>query len=399
MTQIGSVTSNTSEVIERVREASVTLRDRKFQSERNRRVAETSIELLRGTDLFHLLQPTRHGGLEQVPKTLVEAAIILGSACGSTAWCASLAVIHNWLIGLFPDQAQSDVWSNSDSIVAASYQPIGQCEPCEGGYRLSGAWPFASNCDNSEWFVVGAMVPAASEGHPPTQSWFLVPRSDASVEDTWFSAGMAGTGSKTIKVDPAVFVPSHRVLSVAEINSGDAPGAQVEGNPLYRLPFTLLGPFALAAPIVGIAKGAVRDFIEIARVKKSAQQGGPPVPMAQLPQVQFALAEASASADAAELLLKHAIEQVDALLIDGELPSVDLRIRIRRDQAFATRLSSQAVNLLFDVMGANGGALDSPIQLAWRDVNVAARHISLAWPSVGSMFSQKQMGLPPMGVY
>lgn len=280
-----------------------TLKARAWQTEQERRISPEIIEAVREIGIFRLLQPQRFGGLEYGFSDFVRLNLELGKGCGSTAWCVAIAIIHNWVVGLYPLEAQQEVWDDPDALVCGSYAPNGTCETVPGGYRITGRWGFASNCDNSAWYVVGTVIPPAADGAPPTPAWCLVPQADARIDDTWFSMGMGGTGSKTIAIDDAAFVPAHRMLPVATINSGGAPGALVNPNPIFKLTFTGVAPYTLCSVPVGVAAGALEEFVAIARTKLASQPGGPPRPMSELPQVQLAIAEAAAVIDAATLLL------------------------------------------------------------------------------------------------
>ena len=386
-------------LLARVQALKPVLRERAEQTDRNRRVSTETIAELRATGLFRALQPHRYGGLELGFTDMVRMNLHLASGCGSTGWCAGQAVIHNWIMALFPVEAQDEVWANPEDIVASSYLPIGKCEAVEGGYRVSGQWPWASNCDNAEWFMVGAMLPPREAGAPPTPMWVVINRKDAVIHDTWHSAGLSGTGSKTVVVEEPLFIPAYRAMPLPVINSTQAPGSLVNTNPMYRLTFAGAAPFALSSLVVGMALGAVESFEELARERKAVQIGGPPLALNTLSHVQLALAEAAAEVDAASTLLLRDVAEMEAVLARGELPEVSLRIRNRRDHAFAARLSSAAVNRLFEALGANVCMLSHPVQRAWRDVNVATRHISMSWPMVGAMYAQHRLGLEPRGTY
>ena len=387
-------------MLDAVRQFVPELKRRARDFERERRIPTDVIATLADIGLFRLLQPRRFGGLEYGFADFVRINLELGRGCGSTAWCASIAMIHNWLVALYPIEAQQEVWHDPSTLIAGAYAPNGSCVAVPGGFEITGRWSFASNCDNSAWGVVCTVLPRNGDAAgPPIQAWCLLPRSDFAIEDTWFSAGMAGTGSKTIRVDTPTFVPAHRMLPVATINSGDAPGAAIHGNPLYRLSFTGAAPFTLSSVPVGIAAGALEDFIAMAGTKLATQPGGPPRPMAELPEVQLAIADAAATIDAASLLLLRDTQAMQEKLDSGELPSIDDRMIYRRDHSYAATRAARAVSALFETLGANGGDLTSPIQRAWRDTHVAARHISLAWTNTGAMYGRHRLGQPPRGTF
>jgi alkylation response protein AidB-like acyl-CoA dehydrogenase len=386
-------------LLERGRALVPLLKERAEQTERDRRVSADAMTVIKEQQLHRLMQPKRFGGFEYGFRELVQMNFEMAQGCGSTAWCLCLAAVHNWLLALFPLEAQEEVWRDPDVMISGSYMPVGRCQPADGGYWLSGAWSFSSNCDNSAWYIVGAMVPPESGEGRPTPTWFILSQAQARIQDTWFSAGLAGTGSKTVVVDEPVFVPAYRALAVPVINSGNAPGAQVSSNPLYRLTFTGAAPFALCSLPVGMAMGAIEDFVALARVKTVPSMSGPPMPMVGYPYVQQGLAEAAAAVDAAATLLLRDTAEIGAGLAEGALPSVSQRIKYRRNHAYSGKLAAQASTVLFEMTGASGGALSNPVQRAWRDINVAVRHISLSWPTVSAMYGQYALGLPPEGTY
>ncbi|MEI6720869.1 MAG: acyl-CoA dehydrogenase family protein, partial [Betaproteobacteria bacterium] len=193
--------------------------------------------------------------------------------------------------------------------------------------------------------------------------------------------------------------PQHRALPLPVINSTNAPGAALNSNPLYRLTFAGSAPFSLSSMVVGMALGGVQDFTDIVRARTGTQIGGPPLALSGLPHIQLALAEGAAAVDAASTLLLRDAAELESGLAKGELPAVAQRIRNRRDHAYATKLAAQAVTGVFEALGANACMLSHPVQRAWRDVNVASRHITFSWPVVGAMYAQQQLGLPPVGSY
>ena len=375
------------------------LRAAALETERNRRVSEAAMDALRRAELFKLLQPAWFGGFEHGFADAIEIAAELGRGCASTAWCASLTIATQWLLGCFPLAAQDDVWgAHPDHVAVTIFAPTGQAERADDGYRISGRWPFLSNIDNNDWSVLACLyTPDAADA--PIPGFFLVPRADYGIDDTWFTAGLAGTGSKTAVIETPAFVPHHRVVSFAAMASGDSPGARESSSALYRVPFMAFLPMSLVAPALGVVEGAIDEFVaqtSVRRVHAGAERGSR---MAEHAAVQSRLAEAAVAIDAARLLLERDARELDAVVRGGGPISLDLRIRNRRDQGYATRLANQAANLLFELGGATGLALDNPVQRAWRDVNAIARHIGLNWDVVSTMYGQHRFGVEPRGQY
>jgi len=379
-----------------------TLRANGEEIERSRRVSAENMQMLRDADLFKLLRPARYGGYEYGFRALLEISCELGRGCGSTAWCYGLVAIHQWMLATFPPEAQDEVLgANPDAIICGSYAPVARARRVDGGFRVQGRWGFASNCDNADWSLIGVQLPDGTGEDPaPTAGFLLVPRAQFEIEDNWHTMGLAGTGSKNVLIRDEVFIPGHRVLTFPQAASNDPPGAKVNPNPVYRIPFLAAIPVSIAAPALGMVQGALEEFLEMAshRVTRGAVAGGGRN-MAEFQTVQLRVAEAAACVDAARLLLDRDLADVESAAAAGLRVSIDQRIRNRRDQAFAVKLCADAMNALFAAVGGSGMFLSSGVQRAWRDVHAVAKHVSLNWDAVGTMYGQHRLGLPPQGQF
>jgi alkylation response protein AidB-like acyl-CoA dehydrogenase len=369
------------------------------QTETARQVSGEVIARLRDAGLFRTMQPAVYGGYEYGYDALVRVVAPVAAGCGSAGWVFSLGVCHQWLTATYPKQAQDEFWSNPDAIAAGSYAPVGKATIVEGGYRLSGTWGFTSGCDHAQWLFLGGMIAPQSDGAPPTPALFLLPRNDVRIDDNWFTMGLAGTGSKN-SVASDVFVPAYRAVPVVQLLTGSTPGAVVHDNPLYRQSMLAAIPFALVAPILGMAEGALADFLDMAKVRttRGAVAGGNNR-MAEFATIQSRVAEATGSIDAARLMIFHALEQVSEAAEVGEQGALPLRLRNRLSQAFSVRLLVQAIDALFLASGGQGIFTSKPLQRTWRDAHAAAVHVSMNWDAVSTMYGQFALGLDPKGQY
>jgi alkylation response protein AidB-like acyl-CoA dehydrogenase len=285
------------ELVRRAAELVPVLRDRATQTEALRRVPQETIDALCRADLLRAPLPERFGGLGLDFEIIVDVAAELGRGCGSTAWCYGVWATHNWMVGMYPEQAQEEYWAaGSDTLCASSLNPAGATSvtAVDGGYRLSGQWDFASGCDAATWVLVVGVGPAGP-------LMFLAPRSDFAIHDTWFASGLRGTGSKDITIHEA-FVPGHRALSVTDMQEARTPGRVLHDTANYRIPLFSAISYTLAAPVVGMAQGAVETFQSYMQKQASAPRGGQ---MAQLTGVQVRLAEATTEVWAARLIMQH----------------------------------------------------------------------------------------------
>jgi resorcinol 4-hydroxylase (FADH2) len=381
-------------------ELRVLVAHRARQTEQDRRVSTDVTLLLKEAGLYRVVQPRRFGGYELSLEALRRLAFEIGRGCTSTGWCYGLSAAASWVLGMFPEQAQYDVWGNSpDALLASCIAPTGKAVPTDGGFRLKGRWSFGSNSDNAQWLALGAMV-EQPEGAPARPVFLLVPQGDYRIVDTWHTVGLAGTGSKDIAIDDEVFVPAYRTVAFADVLEQDAPGADVRDSALYRVPFLSGFPPLLANPAVAALRGAIDEFVAsiASRSTRGAFAGGG-ASISQFGHVQSAVAQAEAAVDAAQLILQRDLQLVTELVNGGVKLSVEQRITLRRGHAYAVRLCVDAINALYDVVGGTGIQLDNGVQRAWRDINAVAHHISVNWHAVSTMVGQMQLGLPPRGQY
>jgi resorcinol 4-hydroxylase (FADH2) len=387
------------ELLARAREIATFARERAEATERERRIAPEVIDRMRAAALFRIMQPRAYGGFEYGFDVMAQVVAVLGSGCGSTGWVAGLGICHQWLAATFPLKAQDEFWADRGAIAMGSYAPVGKGAAVDGGYRITGVWSFASGCDNAQWFLLGGMIPPPDIAGRPTPGFFLVPFGDADIEDNWHTMGLAGTGSKNIVAND-LFVPSHRVVTFGDLLAGTTPGAQVHDVPLYRQPLMAALPYTLVSPVLGMAEGALDDFLAMAKVRttRGAVAGGNNR-MAEYATIQTRVAEARAAIDAARLLMLRDIAETYETVARGDVVSLDMRLGNRLHQAFCVRLLVQAIDALFVASGGQGIFTGKLVQRMWRDAHAAATHVSLNWDAVSTMYGQHVLGLEPKGQY
>jgi alkylation response protein AidB-like acyl-CoA dehydrogenase len=390
------------QLIESADKIQLIARESAARTETDRRVPQELVEQIREAGLYRVLQPSAYGGYEAGFDVLIDLVSRIGRGDGSTAWVFSISAVHQWLIGLFGAEAQNDVWGkHPDAFAAGSYAPSGKATPVNGGYRMTGAWRFASGCDTADWLLLGTILPGSDRANQaPAPYFFLVPKGDFKIDpDSWNVAGLAGTGSRTVHLDD-VFVPGYRVLSFADATSGRAPGTAVNSNSLYKIPFMACVPLCLVSPTLGMAEGALELYLDsIGNRSTRGAITGANNRMANFATIQMRVAQASASIDAARTVATRDIIETQSIAGSGREIDLDIRLRNRRGHAFAAKMLVEAVDALFYGSGGNALALDLPLQRMWRDIHAAGVHISLNWDAVATMYGQYALGLEPAGQY
>lgn len=379
-----------AELLERAKALVPRLRERARQAETDRRVPQVSIDELETAQLFELQKPARFGGYELGLVEFVEIVAMLGRGCGSTAWVYSVTAERAWLVAKFSERAQRDVWDvNPQARITSSITPDGRAELVEGGARVTGLWHFVSGIDIADWAVFCSWIRPDGPQSPPVATYVLVPREDCEVIDNWHVAGLAATGSRDVRLTD-VFVPTHRMVSMNELKEGRGPGLVANPAPLFRLPLIAINPYAVLAPILGIAEGALEQYLTWSRERMLRHTGAS---MGEQQSVQLRIAEAAAEIEAARaLILADCREAMATVELDQPL-SVEQRIRVRRNQGFAVKLLVAAVDRLFSAAGGRAIYLDHFMQRSFRDMHAAASHLGLSWDVVGTMWGEHALGL------
>jgi 3-hydroxy-9,10-secoandrosta-1,3,5(10)-triene-9,17-dione monooxygenase len=344
------------------------LREGARQADDERHLLPEMVEAVTAAGLVRTLVPRRWGGSELDLTTHMEIAIELGRAYGSMGWVGSFLIDHPFILAHFGEEAQHDVWGTGgpDARISTSFVPVGRVTPAPGGWSLSGDWAWASGVAYAEWIMLGGMVPD-SQGDHSEYRLFLVPTSDLTIVDTWYSAGLRGSGSDNVVADH-VFVPGHRTVAMSGLLHARSPGAEVNPAPLYNQPFMSHGGHAMVSPGIGIARGmteAWRDHVRAKSHSHTQEQVAAAIPM------QLTLAEAEVRIDTAEMLLRRALALVDS----GAEISLPDRVRNRRDITYASRILVRAAEDLMQMAGASALRDESPIQRGWRDVRAISSHV------------------------
>lgn len=380
------------EMVRRARDLIPALKERAEETERLRRVPDASIEDLHRTGLWRILQPARWGGSELDYWAHVEIPMHLARGCGSTSWVHTNLAVHHYMLGMWPEEAQEEVWGqNPDTLIGSVliYHP-GKVERVDGGFRLSGRWPFSSGIDPCDWVMLGGLAPPESGEGDGEPYIFVVRRSEIEVIDTWHVAGLAGTGSHDVACED-VFVPEYMLLSPAAMRGGPTPGSAVNPSPIFRLALLGLFPHILAGPMLGMAMGAYEDYVEELRTAVSLYNKSS---VAEHTTMQVRIAESGVLIDTAKLLLRDNCEEGVRIAAAGEVPSLETKARWRRDGAYAASNAVKALDLIYAAAGGRANYNHHPLQRRFRDIHAAAAQIQVLWDINAPEFGRAAVGLP-----
>jgi 3-hydroxy-9,10-secoandrosta-1,3,5(10)-triene-9,17-dione monooxygenase len=372
------------EAVARARALAPAIAQRASSAEAQRRQPMETIQGFIDAGLVRMLVPRRWGGHELSLDALIDSASEIARADASAGWCYAFLAIHGCFLAHFPEQAQREVWMrNPDATMVAVLAPAGRFRRVDDGYQLGGTWAWASGVDHCQWSMLTAL-PESLDGPPRV---FLLPRSDYTVRDTWFVAGLAASGSKTVDVTEQ-FVPEHRSVLLPELMGILPPSAATNAGPLYRRPLLSTFPIILSALVLGTTQRAYATMRDMLRSRSTSFTNEP---VAAFTHQHIRLAEIATDLEAAQALHRSAL----GILLADEPVTPDRHNRIRVACAAVARLCVRANEHIYTNSGGSAIYDTNPLQRYWRDVHAMAAHIVLNFDQAGEAFGRAELGLPP----
>lgn len=266
---VATMPLRTDHVVTRVADLAERFRSRTAITEAERSIPHESIVELVDAGVARVLVPAEYGGLDLGVRDAVDITIAAAKGCASTGWIAWLMMHVPHVVAMFPAEAQDAVWAAGPDVVTAGSHLGMTVAVTPGGYRISGRGAFTSGVNNADWVYVGGFEPAGSG--PPQLRYFLIDKRQYTIEDTWDTIGMRGTGSNTVVVED-LFVPEGFTLSHADAREGTSPGSLLNASPVLRLPWVAKGYLGFIANILGAAQAAQEEVV--AAVAKKRGPGG-----------------------------------------------------------------------------------------------------------------------------
>jgi alkylation response protein AidB-like acyl-CoA dehydrogenase len=331
-------------------------------------------DALVATGYLRMTVPKRLGGAEL---TLAETNAVITEAAradGSVGWLAMIAMHVPVILSLLPQHSFDELFEDGPDLRArVVLAPRGRAVPVEGGYIVSGRWPFASGGPSprvvaGSCIVEATEVPEGSEPGPPRMLIAVLPAADAEMLDTWNVMGLKGTNSCDFVVTDT-FVPAARVAEVFT-------GTSCLDGPLSRIPFRLAVSPGHVAVAIGIARGAQDELAKIAAEKRSLMN--PSARLGADPLFLQALGDLSMHVNAADALLEQATGRIWSAAC--EMTPLD---RLGTLQAsgigpYGTGLCVRAVDAAYTLAGSASLYSTSPLQRRLRDIHVATQHAGVS---------------------
>lgn len=341
--------------------------------------------------LWRILTPRTYGGDEAGLRAQIDTVMVVAAADPAAGWVQMVSNAHVWMVGNFPVECQEEVFAaGPDCRIPGTLAAQGRATRVEGGWRLDGRWQFASGVDHGDWLLIGAIADELPDS-PSRALHVVVPKSDLVVDDTWYTLGLRGTGSKDL-VAEGVFVPEHRSLPTRLLFDGLSAHGEGHATHINRLPVLVCLGVQFAGAITGIAEGALQLHVERTRTRREVYTGAR---KAEDVGAQMRVAESATELRLARTLTTTAADRCDEVAVTGDRLTVEERAELKWHAAYVAELCRRATERIFASAGAHAIYDDSLLQARFRDVNTACHHAVADFDGNARMFGRVLLGLDP----
>lgn len=351
-----------STLVERVRELSDVVAARRGSFDQDGRLPDDLVDAFARLGLFRLWLPAALGGLELSALEFMEVVEAAASLDGTIGWLAGNGGGMSRVGAFVPPESARTIFADPGAFVVSATGALGRAVRVPGGYSVTGRWPFGSGSPHGTWFCPVCQVDDG--GSTGELIFVLAPRDDVVLHDNWQVSGLCATGSVDFEFRD-VFVAD-------EFTFAFQPEPTQPGT-LYRLPTRSIFTFTVATVPLGIASGAIDDFVTIAGTGK---RGGDSVPLGERELIQSQLGQIDARVSASRAYLRHTMTVLlEAVEHDRDLEAA--RVDYRLACTFASQSALWAIGQLTEMAGAISIKRSCPLERRERDARAAAKHIAM----------------------
>ena len=339
--------------------------------EQCRRLPPALLDKLHEAELFRLLLPRSSRGIETDPVTFFHVIETIAQADASTAWCLSQAGGCAMSAAYLDLPVAHAIFSDPRAVLAWGPGPRVKAVECEGGYKVSGVWAFASGGRHATW--LGAHSPIfKADGSPrlddnglQVERTMLVRTEDVDWTDIWNTVGLRGTASDQFALKDFFVRADHSITREFERECR-------ENGPLYRMGNGTCYQVGFAGVACGIARGALDCFLDVARNK--VPRGGKS-PLRDNAVVQSGLAQAEANLRSARAYLLQSMAEIWKHLCAGNIITVEQRMTVRMASTHAIHKAREAVDFAYNAAGATAIFDNHQLERRFRDIHTVTQQL------------------------
>jgi alkylation response protein AidB-like acyl-CoA dehydrogenase len=381
-----------AELIARAREL-IPLLDRSGDRiERDRCIPDDVLDALHDARLFRLLIPRSYDGEEVEPATHFQILEQIAQGDASVAWCVGQASGVSMAAAYLKPEVARIVFGDARAVAASGPNNYtSKAVVCDGGYRISGEWTFASGSAHSAWLCghctvhePGGERRLGADGKPLDLVTMLFPKSSVVVSDVWDSMGLRGTSTNNFSAKD-LFVPA----DFSFIRETDA--YRREQGPLYRFSIFNMFGVGFSATALGIARRALDDFIKLAVTKK-------PYALTTLLcdnnviQSQVGLSEARLQSSRTHVI--ETFRNLYRAAAQGVRFTQEMRLANRSATCYAIHQAREVMNFVYHAAGATSVFKSNPFERRFRDLHTLTQQGQAAFSNFEAL-GQALMGKTP----
>ncbi|WP_137127728.1 acyl-CoA dehydrogenase family protein [Roseomonas sp. HF4] len=328
------------------------------------RLPDALYRKLAAIGLFRLWLPAALGGPELTALDFMDVVEEAAALDGTIGWLVGNGGGMGRAGAYLPVDCAWQIFADPEAFVVSGTGGVGRAVPVAGGYRVSGRWPFGSGAPHATWFTPVCEVEDSGRG-TGRKIFPYAPRADVVLHDNWQVAGLCATGSVDFELRD-VFVPDHFVHAFQP--------EPVQPGTLYRLPTGSIFPWTVATVPLGLARGALAEFVRLAVSRK---RRGDSVPLVERELVQSEIGRIEARLSAGRAYLRQAMtDLLDA--VEAGIDLVPTRVRLRLACTFASEGALWAIGRLTEMAGAVAIFRSCPLERYERDARAAAKHVAMS---------------------
>lgn len=340
--------------------------------EEMRRLPPLLLDKLHEAQLFRLLLPRSSNGIETDPVTFFHVIEAIAHGDASTAWCLSQAGGCAMAAAYLDLPVAQAIFGNDPrAVLAWGPGPRVKAVECEGGYKVTGVWAFASGGRHATW--LGAHCPIyKADGSPrlgangkQVERTMLVCTEEVRWTDIWNVVGLRGTASDQFALNDHFVRADHSITRDFEKECR-------ESGPLYRMSAATCYQVGFAGVALGIARGALDCFVDVARNKVPR---GHKSPIRDNAVVQTNLAQAEINVRSARAYLLQSMAAIWKDLSAGATITVEQRIIIRGASTNAIHKAREAVDFAYNAAGATAIFASHPLERRFRDIHTVTQQL------------------------
>ena len=344
------------------------------EMERRQELTPEVVDALAEADFFRLLTPKHLGGQALPLPVFAQITETLAMGDASVAWCINQGNVSVMSSAAYLDQEEAlALFGDRRAGLAWGAQHArARAVRTEGGWRVTGAWDFASG--NRHATLLGAHVPAyEADGSPRLGPGgrqeirtVLFPKHQARIDrEDWAAIGLRATGSDTYAVED-LFVPESRAIVRDRLED------RKDLSPITCISSHLCYAAGFSGVALGIARASLEAYKELARGKQ-ARAGATLMRDNHAVQLEIGLLEARLRAARAYWL--SAIQAAWDEAVATGAQCMDTRMAHRLATTHTIREATEVSIACYRGAGTTAILAKEPFERRFRDAMSASQHL------------------------